>query len=326
MAARSAYRKDGRKRAPRKPRQGEGRSYGGSAEHVNRARRGEGFDRAAWVERKRSEADSALGAVVGMFESGELPAMVARTFIARAEGSSPMASWSLGNQLLAIRAGTTDARGFRQWHEVGRSVRKGSKAFRILAPALVKVDEADAATGEPAKRERLVGYRAVPVFRVQDTDGIPVESAVDYSPAVLPPLFEVAGRLGVTVAWMPAHELAGFAGFYSPGTREIALVTHDAATFFHELAHAAHDTVLRADGRTVKDVPAADLEIVAETVAATLCHLYDLDGYLYAGAEYVAKYADGGNPGRAAMRVLGDVQKVLYLILDPPEWSTAVAA
>jgi antirestriction protein ArdC len=283
-------------------------------------------ERKEWRDRKRREADAALEEIVAMFESGELPSLVAETMIARAEGSSPMASWSLGNQLLAVRAGTTDARGFRQWHEVGRHVRKGARCFRILAPVLVKREEPDAETGESREESRVIGYRLIPVFRVQDTEGMALESPVDYRPAELPPLYDVAERLGLTVDYMPGHELAGFRGFYSPGRREISLLTHDVSTFFHELAHAAHDAVLRADGRTVKDVPAADLEIVAETVAATLCRLFDYNGYVFEAAKYVESFAQGGNPGRAAMRVLGDVAKVLYLLLDPPEWAEAVTA
>jgi hypothetical protein len=273
-------------------------------------------EKQAWREQKRADADAALADIVAMFESGELPDLVAQTMIVRAEGVAPMVNWSLGNQLLAVRAGTTDARGFHQWHEVGRNVRKGAKAFRILGPVLVK--NRDDETGED--RQKLVGYKLIAVFRIQDTDGVSVDRPLEYGPAELPPLFDVAARLGVTVEYMPAHALAPFRGFYAPGTREIALLTHDVRTFFHELAHAAHDRVLHGDGKSNSDVPDADAEIVAETVAATLCHLFDYDGFVYHGAQYVAAYADG-NPGRAAMRVLGDVARVLYLILDPPEWS-----
>ena len=46
----------------------------------------------------------------------------------------------------------------------------------------------------------------------------------------------------------------------------------------------------------------ATQEIVAETVAAVLCHLFDLDGSLTHAAEYIKSYANGENPGRAAMR------------------------
>jgi hypothetical protein len=35
-------------------------------------------------------------------------------------------------------SGTQDARGFRQWKQVGRYVRKGGKAIYILVPRITK--------------------------------------------------------------------------------------------------------------------------------------------------------------------------------------------
>ena len=74
------------------------------------------------------------------FESGELPPAVARTVIARcSEDNKPCNQWSFGNQLLMIISGTEDARGFRQWQNVKRNVKKGAKAIYILAPITTKV-------------------------------------------------------------------------------------------------------------------------------------------------------------------------------------------
>ena len=64
-------------------------------------------------------------------------------------------------------------------------------------------------------------------------------------------------------------------------------------------------------------------EIVAEVVAAVLCKLLDLDGYLPHSREYVEHYSGGGGPARAAMKVLGDVQAVLLLILEGEHGETA---
>jgi hypothetical protein len=57
-------------------------------------------------------------------------------------------------------------------------------------------------------------------------------------------------------------------------------------------------------------------EIVAEVVAAVLCRLYDLDGYLPHCRDYVASYSGSDGPARGAMKVLADVQDVLQLILE----------
>src|SRR5436309_43588 len=82
---------------------------------------------------KRPEAaEDALTEIVALFESGNLPESIAQTTIQRLADDCPSARWSLGNQLLALLAGTSDARGYKQWAEVGRHVKKGARAFRIL--------------------------------------------------------------------------------------------------------------------------------------------------------------------------------------------------
>jgi antirestriction protein ArdC len=174
-------------------------------------------------------------------------------------------------------------------------------------------------TSRPAKSQSgssLPASSASPVFRYQDTEGAKLET-YDYQPAEFPPLFDVAERLGVKVTYLPFVER--YRGYYRPSENAIVLCSHDVEVFFHELAHAAHDRIGKLKGGQV-----ASQEIVAETVAAVLCHLYGHDGYLWHGAEYVKSYAKGQNPGRAALRLLADVQAVLDLILDP--WSEHKAA
>jgi hypothetical protein len=290
----------------RKPRLvGDGRTYGAKLQGP-KPQRPEG------PSKRQEAADAALASILELFESETLPARIAETLIARAEGESPAANWSLGNQILMLLGGTADARGFSQWKEVGRHVSKGAKAIYILAPLTRKRTETDKTTGEESTRVFVSGFKAIPVFRVEDTEGFSV-TPVDYHPLQTPPLIEVAEALGVSVRYAPS---AGrFRGYYCPGTDSIMLVTHDAVTFFHELAHAAHKRVLEARGASLKNGQDKGQEIVAETVAAVLCRLYDLDGYLAHSAEYIRSYG-GDNPAKAAMRVLGDVSKVLTLILD----------
>ena len=78
--------------------------------------------------------------ILSVFQSGSLPAALAPVFIHRRD-NVPCRAWSWSNQLLTALSGTADARGFRQWQEAGRSVRKGSKAFQILGPIMVRKSE-----------------------------------------------------------------------------------------------------------------------------------------------------------------------------------------
>ncbi len=266
----------------------------------------------------RDRADEALSEILTMFESGALPEAIAQTRIIRERHDRPMAEWSLGNQLLALVRGTNDARGFKQWHEVGRQVKKGARAFYILGPCKVKRTERDEETGEQVERVVVVGFRGIPVFRLEDTEGELVDYP-DYSPAELPPLLEVAERLGVPVRYSPVP--ANERGHYSLTREEIVLGTHDADTFLHELAHAAHATIEPLQGGQNPRQ-----EIIAETVSAVLCHLYGLDGYIAEARDYVGLYAGQERPERAVMRLLGDVQRVLDVILDAAETAPQTAA
>jgi antirestriction protein ArdC len=248
-------------------------------------------------------------------DPARLPDAIAQTVIVRKSTDAPIASWSLGNQLLCLLSGTADARGFKQWQEADRHVVKGARAIRILGPCKRTITETDKTTGERVKRSIVTGFTAIPVFKVEDTDGAPVER-VDYRPAVLPPLFDVSTRLGVSVDWVPFS--SRYRGCYSPAGDAIVLASWDERTWFHELSHAAHERVLVARGGALKGGQQPRQEIVAEVCAAVLCRLYGPEGYLPHSREYVDHYAGEAGPARAAMRVLGDIGAVLAILLDDP--------
>lgn len=262
---------------------------------------------------RQTKVNEAVSYIVQMFESGELPKAIARTTLQKKTGDRPSDHWSLGNQLLMLAADTLDARGYKQWQEVGRQVKKGSKAFSILAPLSRKIKEKNEAGVEEEKVKVIVyGFRTIPVFRYEDTEGDPIELP-DYAPDDPPPLMEVAEAWGLRVKYGPY--LSDYLGKYFSGSRRIELVSHDVGVFFHELAHAAHD---RAGGLVRSAGQNPHNEIVAETVAATLCHMYGYNGYLWNSAEYIKYYA-GENPGQAIMRVIADVERVLDEILGTAE-------
>jgi antirestriction protein ArdC len=246
-------------------------------------------------------------------DPAKLPDAIAQTTLARPSGDSPMGGWSLPNQLLCILAGTTDARGYRQWEEAGRHVVKGSRALRILAPRARKIHETDEQTGEKVERTIVTGFHGIPVFAIEDTEGQPVERA-DYQPATLPPLIDAADRLGVKVSYAPFT--AKYRGAYMPGREAIVLCTHDESVLFHELAHAAHQRGLATRGTSLKNRQVASQEVVAEVVSAVLCKLYGLEGHLPYAVDYVTGYAGSGGAAKAAMRLLGDIGAVLAILLD----------
>jgi hypothetical protein len=257
-----------------------------------------------WRERTNSELEK----IVALFSSKQLPDLCAKALIN--SPAKPSSKWSFGNQLLMLLAGTADARGFRQWIEVGRSVRRGSKAIYILGPVRKRVRrKASAEHGEPGEEfaEVLVGFMPVPVFRYQDTAGkdLPV-----YEPKSPPPLMEVAERFGMRVQY---ERLApGVYGATDHTNKTIVLATEDADVFFHELGHAIHRTFEPKSGHGQEP----EAETIAQLVAATLARLYGSPADSFSWS-YIASYANSNNPqqvGRLCMRVLDRTKKVLDLI------------
>ncbi|HBT47942.1 MAG TPA: hypothetical protein DEA73_08750 [Peptococcaceae bacterium] len=87
------------------------------------------------VKLEENKVKQAVNSLLAMLQSGDLPKKSAWTVInARAGYGKPSDKWSLGNKLLMLIAGTEDARGYQQWREVGRQVKKGARVFYILAP------------------------------------------------------------------------------------------------------------------------------------------------------------------------------------------------
>lgn len=247
------------------------------------------------------KAQAALDKVIARFQAGDLSAVVEIIRLRRPE-EAPSSKWTLSNQILAyIQSASLDCRGYRQWQQVGRHVKKGSRAAFILAPCLVTVEDEE--TG--GTKEILRGFRGIPVFAYHDTDGEPLPE-VDYTPRELPPLVDVAERLSISITWQPVP--ADRLGDCTPDGRQINLGTHDASVFFHEMAHAAH---ARIDGR-LKGGQHAGQETIAEFTACILMELYGYGDRSGNAWQYIANYAT--DPIQAIVKALTTVEKVLGVL------------
>jgi len=245
---------------------------------------------------------SALESILEKFQSGEIPEVIAISSFP--PFNIPSAKWSLLNRVIMLSTGTKDARGFNQWKEVNRFVKKGAKSIIILAPRIKKEGE----------DEILKGFLAVPVFRLEDTDGEPLE----YQKLELPelPLKEVAESWGISIKAIPRNYK--YYGYYSPDQNEIALATEDESVFFHELSHAGHERVYGP----LKPGQDPLQEIFAELCAETLCQIVGKTSkYLGNSYRYIEKYAQEleVSPLLACVKLMGEVEKVLGLILSQPE-------
>ena len=246
-----------------------------------------------------------LDGILEKFKSGDIPEAVAYSMFPIQ--NIPSARWSILNRIIMFVAGTQDARGFRQWNEVNRYVKKGSRGFYILVPHIRKVENKD--TGE--EKETLVGFLSRAVFRYEDTDGAPI---IHEEPELADlPLIERAGEWGISVKAIPGGY--HYSGYYSSKNHLIALATKEECVFFHELAHCAHEKLL---GKLNKGQNPTQ-EIVAELAAQALCRIVGKTGDRHIGNsyQYIGVYAERLNesPHAACLKVMSDAEKVLTLIL-----------
>lgn len=252
-------------------------------------------------------AKEMMNKVVTRFQSGDIAALIELSTIKlTSRNSTPLSRWSFCNQFMAyMQSGETDCRGFHQWEEVGRHVVKGAKAVYILGPIIVK-EKSDA--GETNK---LIGFKSIPVFPASMTEGDPLPEPENLNPDVLPPLAEVAEKLGISVKYVPFT--GGAYGCFSDTAKEIRLATHEEKTFFHELAHAAHATI-----EHLKGGQDARQETIAEFTACVLMHVYglkDTTGYTW---DYIKAY-NPDNPMNAIKNALDTIGKVLDIIIGTAE-------
>ena len=251
----------------------------------------------------KPKAKKQLQKLVEAFRTGEIGEVVRRTVIPPLD--VPCAKWSLCNRVIVSFAGTDDARGYRQWQEVGRHVKKGSKALYILVPWIVKKQD-EKEKDEDDEAQVLKGFITRAVFRYEDTDGTEIERP-KLEPPALPPLYEVAERFGVEVKYQ--GHLGKAYGHFSATHDRIVLETHDEKTFWHELAHAAHFRVkgMFKPGQDPKQ------EAVTELTATVIAGLYgsDWSGNCW---QYLQSYSQ--NPLGLCLSVLAEVEQVLNEILD----------
>ena len=255
----------------------------------------------------------ATGCLMEMFRTQSFPEAIAFTIIHGDSTSKPSSHWSLGNRILMLVSGTRDARGYRQWETVGRQVKKGAKAIAIFAPLTKTVE--DKTTSQ--NRTIILGFRPIPVFRIEDTEGEPIPGEIASTPATYPPFYEVAERMGIEVRWSPIDENAY--GYFSVLNNSITLHSQDSFIYFHELAHAVHNTFVNLN--TI-DINRA--EIVADVTAAVLCQLQGICGYQAQTYEYVSKYCRDKAPKAvlaAVMGALADIEQVVNKIIEVAQQS-----
>jgi antirestriction protein ArdC len=236
------------------------------------ARNGRKFtaeERAEYKQQKRDEQRAAVERATRALLSSE-------GWRRWAETRATFHRYSWGNcALIAMqRPEATQVAGFKAWQQLGRQIRKGEHAIRIMAPMSVKeTDENGEETGE-----RVVFFRAVPVFDIAQTDGEPLPEPPcepitgDSHERYIAALEDHSRSLGYSVA---SEDLQHTGGYCDAKRKRIVVAEGiDSANarvrvLVHELAHA-HGVGYRDYGRE-------DAEVIVETAAVIVCGALGLD-------------------------------------------------
>lgn len=182
-------------------------------------------------------------------------------------------SW---NNVLLIQSqlpSATQVAGFHAWKDLGRSVVKGAKAIKILAPRTVKVTDE---TGEVQRK--VVGFGVVNVFDVSQTEGAELPEVVQLlsgggTTELMSSLLAFADSKNLAVEFGDAQ---GANGFFDRSPMRIVVSdslaeAQQTKTLAHEIGHA----LLHADPEI--DMSREDKELEAESVAYIVCKHYGLD-------------------------------------------------
>ena len=263
----------------------------------------------------QGRSDEVLNRILERFrDPASLPKPLAQVFV-RHEATHA-SRLSLMNQFIIAMHGEAEAMGFQQWKELGRSVRKGGKGMAILAP-LARTIEVENDQGQPDKRTIIRGFRHVVVFGLSQTDGEPYQLAQDDGFLATLPFLDVAAAWGLNVTTYTGG--GRYLGFFAPQERTIALGVKNAATFAHELIHAADHRLgqLRSERHRADKQAKADAEIVAELGGATLLAAVGQDEAADLGGayEYLQSWSPDGDARLAAFRVLDRVLKAVQLVI-----------
>lgn len=151
--------------------------------------------------------------------------------------------YSYHNQILIFLQNKSASRvaGFATWNKLGRYIKKGSKAIKILAPFTKKIKKKE---GEEEKEGSFTYFVPVSVFDVSQTDGktlpkLDIEVTGEKQKWLLDKLLEFCQTKSIKVEFKPLG-INGLYGYSQGGKIAIGSnqsINMQANTLIHEIAH-----------------------------------------------------------------------------------------
>jgi len=275
--------------------------------------------------------DTVTSAIIASLESGVAPWVKPWNAANAADYNAVSGKAYKGvNRLILAAAFKPNAQWatFKQWQELGASVRKGEKATHIVFYSPV-TKPAKGDDGEEGATYRML--KTFCVFNASQVDGYtPPVVADDAKPFNASAACEA--RL-IKSGAMISH--GGDVALYSPSADRIQLPNKGAfisaadyyATAFHELTHwTGHKSRLDRTGGKYGSAAYAYEELVAEIGAAFLCQDHGIDGKLQHAAYIKSWLSALKNDSRLVFKAAAAAQKSADLINGLNATACAVAA
>jgi antirestriction protein ArdC len=233
-----------------------------------------------------------------------------------------MHRYSFGNVLCILRQRpkATFVAGYRRWKQLGRQVRKGEKAIRILAPIrrkTQKADEEQAADNKAADEaeEQPIAFKIAHVFDSSQTDGKPLAhfAQVGGDPG------EAAERLKAFVRQkgieLQYSEMLSTASGYSQGGKIVLKAGMPPGEEYSVLAHELAHEILHQGENAPQERDVQETE--AEAVAFAVCQGIGLDTNT-AASDYIHR-GDKETLLESLERIRQAAHEILEAVLPGPD-------
>lgn len=181
--------------------------------------------------------------------------------------------------------GASRVAGYKAWQKLGRQVKKGEKAIRILAPNIRKITETDE-NGNEKTQQIIAGYHQTCVFDISQTEGDPIpnlyhkltDDKIGYYGRgygnIKEALLAISPAADIRFIDIPGKS----EGYYHIKDNYIAIQTNlstnqTISTLIHETAHS----ILHREGGKESSAWRHTMEMQAESIAYIVCRYLDID-------------------------------------------------
>jgi len=274
------------------------------------------------VEEIRNKTNEAVNYLVAALESGQSDVL--------AQYLNAMArfhNYSFGNVMLIARQKPDAAHvaGIRAWNALGRFVKRGEKGILILAPMVgyrrsrqneiaTEIDS-DNTADERKPEHQLIGFRAVYVFDISQTEGKELPTLTEVQGEVngyRERLFEFVESQGVELSY--SERIAPAKGL-SHGGKITLLSGMQPAEEFSTLVHEiGHEMLHRGDRRTLTSKQVRETE--AEAVAFVVCQAVGLQTGT-ASADYIQLWHGDASLLRESLEAVQHTAAVILGAISP---------